>query len=364
MHPPLSSYAGFYDYRHERYEKGNEIRKYAKSVSKAAKTGERTSNVHAAVLQFPNTAGQYTLRKELGAGAFAPVYLVENSLPQEEGDDEDEDAGAGVAMGKGRFAVSHQRRSALEALKMEDPPTAWEFHMMRLAHSRLGPQERAAASLSVARELHLYQDECFLFLPYHPHGTLLDVVNLFRAEASGAMDELLAMFFTVELFRTVEALCARQMLHGDLKADNCLVRLDALSSSRAAEQHESQQLSSQWRRDGSGGWAARGVTLIDFGRGIDMRAFTPAVQFIADWKTTARLPARCARAGPGRGRSTTTGWRASCTACSSASTSRRRAATAAAGWARRPPPAAATACARASSATGRRRSGASASTCC
>src|SRR3569833_1354732 len=112
---------------------------------------------------------------------------------------------------------------------METPPAAWEFYMMRLAHARLGPQHRAAASSSPALECHIYQQETFLFLPYYPHGTLLDVVNRFRAEPSGAMDEPLAMFYAIELLRTVEALHAKHLLHGDLKADNCLVRLDPLS---------------------------------------------------------------------------------------------------------------------------------------
>ena len=40
------------------------------------------------------------------------------------------------------------------------------------------------------------------------------------------------------------------------------------------------------RADGRDGWSERGVVLIDFGRGIDMRQFRPDVQFVADWKTT------------------------------------------------------------------------------
>ncbi|KAJ0337142.1 hypothetical protein COL922a_007107 [Colletotrichum nupharicola] len=272
MQPPLSSYPGFYDHRNEKYEKGNDIRKFAKAMSKAAR-GERMSNACALVtVDFPDVSTQYTIRKELGAGAFAPVYLVENSSA----DEEDEDGV--VAMGKGAFAVNH--RTALEALKMELPPSPWEFHMMRLAHTRLGPQHRAAASLSYAHEFHLYQDEGFLFLPFHPHGSLLDVVNFFRAEPSAVMDEQLAMFFTIELFRTVEALHARGVLHGDLKADNCLLRLDGTSTNST--------LDTRYHADGTGGWDARGVTLIDFGRGIDMRNFEPDVGFIADWKTSAQ----------------------------------------------------------------------------
>lgn len=287
MQPPLSSYPGFFDHFDEKYEKGNEIRKFIRATKNTRSSTDKIMNLgHSVVVRFPDVEVEYTVKKELGAGAFAPVYLVENSSP-----DGPEDEEAPVAMGKGTFSVAHNRRSHLEALKMEMPPTPWEFHMMRLSHTRLGPQHRATASLSAALEMHLYQDEGFLLLPFHPYGTLLDVVNLFRAESSGTMDETLAMFFTIELLRTVEALHAKQILHGDLKPDNCLLRLDDLLSSSGSN------LSSQWRADGSGGWAARGVTLIDFGRGIDMRAFVPDVQFIADWKTTAQ---DCAEMREGR----------------------------------------------------------------
>ncbi|KAI0889885.1 Mad3/BUB1 homology region 1-domain-containing protein [Annulohypoxylon maeteangense] len=273
MHAPLTSYPGFYDHRSERCDKGAEVRKFAKAMAKAGgkKDGDKTGTIHSLpVLEFPEIIGEYTIKRELGAGAFAPVYLIENSSPDD--DDADENTPQ-VAMGKGAFATSS--RHTLEALKMEQPPTAWEFHMMRLAATRLGPQHRATASISAAHELHLYQDEGFLILPLHPHGTLLDVVNFFSEANKAPMDESLAMFFSIELLRTVEALHAKQILHGDLKPDNCLLRLDDPTSA----------LASQWRADGSGGWSARGVVLIDFGRGIDMRAFDPDVQFVADWKT-------------------------------------------------------------------------------
>lgn len=276
IQPPLSVYRGFFDHRHEKYERGSEIRKYIKALnSKSRQTGgERGGSLPPQVaIELPDVASTYELQRELGAGAFAPVYLVQNS----HGDVQDEnDENSGAVMGQGTFAVN--RRSALEALKMESPPTPWEFYMMRLAHSRIGSQHRVAESMSYAHELHLYQDEGFLFLPYHPHGTLLDVVNHFHSQPSGVMDEQLAMFFAIELMRTVEGLHAKQIIHGDLKADNCLLRLDALINESP--------LASRWSADGSNGWSSRGVTLIDFGRGIDMKAFVPNVEFFADWKTS------------------------------------------------------------------------------
>jgi checkpoint serine/threonine-protein kinase len=293
--PPLSTYPGFYHHRGEKYARGCEIRKYAKAMSRHSKASsdKATSPPAPVTIEFPDSQSTYMLKRELGSGAFAPVYLVENSAPAgAETDENDENAVA--HMGKGEFAHARHRES-MEALKMEDPPSAWEFFMMRVAHTRLGPHHRATASLTYAHEMHLYQDEAFLFLPFHPYGTLLDVVNLFRGEASGVMDEQLAMFFTIELLRTVEALHAKNIMHGDIKPDNCLLRLDSLATEHRTQ--EPQHLSSQWRADGSDGWDQRGITLIDFGRAIDMRAFMPDVQFIADWKTTAQ---DCAEMREGR----------------------------------------------------------------
>ncbi|KAK5987687.1 Checkpoint serine/threonine-protein kinase bub1 [Cladobotryum mycophilum] len=258
-HPALTAYHGFYDHRLERYERGTEIRRFAKALNKVVRGADKAGPIPTpVVIEFPGCSSTYTVRRELGAGAFAPVYLVENSSPEDPIRGQEN-----VAVGKGAFAVN--QRSTMEALKMENPPTSWEFYMMRVAHSRLGPQHRATSSLSYAHEMHIYQDEAFLFLPFHPHGTLLDVINFFRSEPSGVMDEHLAMFFSIELLRTIEALHSKNVLHGDLKPDNCLLRLDP-----------------------GGGSGSPDTALSNFGRGIDMKAFGPNIEFIADWKTSVQ----------------------------------------------------------------------------
>jgi checkpoint serine/threonine-protein kinase len=271
IHPPLETYDGYFADTEQSYSKGADIRKYTKAVSKMSKNATdktMTNLTMPPTLKFEGSERTYTVKRELGKGAFAPVYLVEGTLPE---DDDDENGPS--QMGKGEYGV---KRQALEAIKMEDPPTPWEFYMMRQSKCRLGVS-RPAESIVSAYEMHVFKDECYLVEEFRDQGTLLDLVNIARAE-NGVMDEQLAMFFTVELFRTVEALHSKGIVHGDLKSDNILVRFDALQ--------RDDPWASEYKRDGSEGWAAKGVALIDFGRGIDMKAFKPDVQFIADWPTT------------------------------------------------------------------------------
>ncbi|KAI9769049.1 MAG: hypothetical protein M1839_003812 [Geoglossum umbratile] len=273
LQPPISSYDGFFDRRDQTSGRSSEIRKFAKIAEKKCGDKTTTSIFMPPILRFEGADREYMIKKELGKGAFAPVYLVENTGMVDDSGDVDEPA----VMGKGKFGLE---RKILEAIKMEDPPTLWEFYIMRQAKRRLGVS-RAAASVIHAYEMHLFADEGFLVEEYRDQGTLLDLVNVAKADTagSGAMDETLVIFFTIELFRTVEVLHTKGILHGDLKADNCLVRFSAVTDG---------EWSPRYRRDGTAGWHKQGLALIDFGRGIDMKLFTPTVQFIADWKAGAQ----------------------------------------------------------------------------
>lgn len=271
IQPPLESYDGYFADTEDDYNKGTEIRKFTKAVFKMSKNANDKTMTNMSMpptLKFPGSDRIYTIKRELGKGAFAPVYLAESEAPEE-----DHDENKPIQMGRGKFGV---KRQALEAIKMEDPPTPWEFYMMRQAIRRLGVS-RPAESIVRAHEMHVFRDECYLVEDFRDQGTLLDLVNIARAE-NGVMDEQLAMFFTIELFRTVEALHSKGIIHGDLKSDNILVRFDSL--------HKDEHWDSQYKLDGCDGWASKGIALIDFGRGIDMKVFKPDVQFIADWPTT------------------------------------------------------------------------------
>ncbi|KAA8909483.1 Mad3/BUB1 homology region 1-domain-containing protein [Sphaerosporella brunnea] len=270
LQPPLTSYDGYYEYPSMASGRAPEIKKFTKATGKRD-AGLIGSIPEAPLLEFVTGQGgsSYTVKRELGKGAYAPVYLVENNTV---GDAEDElDEGA---IDRKHFNQIVRGRKRLEALKMEHPPSAWEFYMLKQAHMRLR-DHRAIESVVQAYEMHHFKDEGFLLIEYRDQGTILDLVNIAKAE-SGVMDELLVMFLSIELLRTIEALHAESLIHGDIKADNCLVRFEPIPDN---------EWLSKYQVDGSGGWSKKGITFIDFGRGIDMKLFRPEVQFIADWKT-------------------------------------------------------------------------------
>ena len=290
--PPIKSYSGYFEDREREFGKEAEIRKFTRSLAKvkSGAAGDRTSmNLsHPPVIDLLGAKRQYTIKRELGKGAYAPVFLVDSTSPDNEDsanslEDSDEQSCSSQSGEGQQLGVIRQ---PLEALKMENPPTAWEFFMLRQTHRRLGVS-RAVESIIHAHEMHLFRDECYLVLQYRNQGTLLDVVNLARSSpdaisgsgsssnGSTGLDEPLALFFVAELLRTVETMHSRGIIHGDIKPDNVLIRLDALPDI---------PWTPQYQRDGRGGWSAKGITLIDFGRAIDTRAFRAGATFVADWE--------------------------------------------------------------------------------
>ncbi|KAM5430274.1 protein kinase [Microsporum canis] len=311
IHPPLRAYPGYHDHTAQVGGNAAEIKKYLKTLAKPSKAngGEKQFTIPP-IICLSGASRSYAVKRELGEGGFAPVYLAESvDSPDTFSDSEQENLppnkSSSWACGN-RSVLRDIERKPLEALKVEsDPPSAWEFYMLQTARNRIensSHYRRAKDSIVQCHEMHLFKDESILVEDYLNQGTLLDLINI-RTESAGGvapsdqgLEEVVIMFFAVELFRTVEALHSCGILHGDIKADNCLVRLTESTSATAIPSPRSGSLlddddgvrpedgNVEYSPSGLYGWKNKGLTLIDFGRGIDMRVFKPEVQFVADWK--------------------------------------------------------------------------------
>lgn len=214
---------------------------------------------------------KFRVTEKLGEGGFGAVFLAQALSKSEEAIDFDEDEDEGEAK--------------MHALKVVKPRNLWEFHVLRRVHSVL--QLPLTRSIILPLALYAFADESYLLLELCPHGTLLDVVNragpIGVSQQGACLDELLVFFFTVELLRFVEGMHNAGFIHGDLKIDNCLLRIEELPRGIPS-------LSGTYQPCGEGGWEYRGIKVIDFGRTIDMSLFPAGhgQQFIADWPIDER----------------------------------------------------------------------------
>nr|CAG8508929.1 13756_t:CDS:2 [Entrophospora candida] len=144
------------------------------------------------------------------------------------------------------------------ALKIQIPPSSWEFYIIKQLHQRLLSTTAAVTTVnSIIKVFSLcyYKNESYLLTEYCNHGSLLDLINNLKKDNS-QIDEILV--------------------------DNCLLRLESLSSE---DNNNSNKWDSQYNPFGENGWSKKGIKLIDFGRSIDVTLFPPNMKFIADWKT-------------------------------------------------------------------------------
>ena len=225
-----------------------------------------------------NLNGQrFSVSEKLGEGGFGSVFKARDLGVRPSNADEDEENDDDLEDDDDELGTSYV------ALKVVRPRNLWEYHVLRRLHSALPPAERR--SIILPHALYAFKDESFLALNFCAQGTLLSMVNNAAstgvAQQSGSLDELLVVFFTIELLKFVETLHSVGFIHGDLKIDNCLLRLEDVPGGVSA-------WSSSYQPSGDGGWACKGLCIIDFGRAIDTRLFPSGQQYLAEWETDER----------------------------------------------------------------------------
>ncbi|EGV60641.1 protein kinase [Yamadazyma tenuis] len=237
--PPLETYPGYNNTKTHFIEAIRKFRSITDKDTKIVAKGSSGSIV--------NFCGDeiFSLKCELGQGGYGYVYLIENEV------------------------------GMLKALKAETISSNWEFYILNQLHRRLKHDPLVDSRLVNPESLYMYKDESFLILNYLNQGTLLDLVNYYKGEGD-TVEEILCIFFTIELLRVVEQLHRVGVIHGDLKADNCMIDLKntfSMSEHYDNKAHEANE------------WQSPRLVLIDFGRAIDLTLFPEGTEFSSDFRT-------------------------------------------------------------------------------
>lgn len=276
--PPLSALPGLVDHRHISSDRLTALQKHTATKPRRSSAATRMSIAPEPGFALDLAGKEYEVREKIGEGGYGAVFLGVDVAARDALDDADSD----------EEEDEEAQDKCMVAIKVEKPAGVWEAVVLDRVHQRL--DAHLASSIVQSRRLFAFQDESYLLLDFSAQGTLLDVVNKATtmgiapavAGALSTVDELVAVFFTIELLRIVEGLHRANFIHGDLKIDNCMVRLEDLPNSA---------WSAQYSRSGDNGWSRKGVKLIDFGRGIDLTLFPNngvGQTFVADWKVDQR----------------------------------------------------------------------------
>lgn len=204
---------------------------------------------------------EYVLMGLAGSGANAKVYEAEFADVVSGSDENDE--------GFGGLAIKVQTSRLAR----------WEWMVCKRLVGRIDPSH--AEGVVQPSALHLVgggdavrgSDAAVgvLIMPFGDHGTLQDVLNSYL-RVGKQMDELLVMYYAIELLRVVESLHLAGVIHADIKPDNLLVRNGGDDWC-------------DWTAVRPGSWKQKGLSLIDFGLAVDLGMYDWRTVFVGDCGT-------------------------------------------------------------------------------
>ncbi|KAK3251841.1 hypothetical protein CYMTET_38834 [Cymbomonas tetramitiformis] len=196
----------------------------------------------------------YLLKGCLGSGAYAQVYEAYPLMPDQDEDMADDDGN-------------------VFALKVQSPACPWEYCVLNRLQSRLPEDDERSAMFLSAHRVHVYPSHSMLLCDFAEHGSLQGAINAYLSKGLH-MDEVVVMYYTIEMLHMMEAMHACGIVHADFKPDNLMLRNGGTEWEEWAP----------WR---PGSWKEKGLMLIDFGKAIDTRSFPDEARFVGDSLTDA-----------------------------------------------------------------------------
>ncbi|XP_050431084.1 mitotic checkpoint serine/threonine-protein kinase BUB1 beta-like [Adelges cooleyi] len=168
-------------------------------------------------------------------------------------------------LGKGTYARVVKARpegegAAERALKLQKPACAWEWYIGKEIQHRLTESDKIAYFVNMDY-IYMFNNGSIISMEYAMHGTLLSVILAYKQAMYRPIPVTVAALFASQITSAVKYLHQCQIIHGDLKPDNVVVKSLPNSSMRPC------------------------VQLIDFGRSIDMTLLPAGTTFTYAVKT-------------------------------------------------------------------------------
>lgn len=252
--------------------------------------------VSGAEIPLIGTSETLVLERKLGEGGYGVVWLAScvdaTAVQSDDSDDDFSSSQFSLRLDRDpRDKKAKRSKGSLRAVKLSNSKSriinlTYEQCLLRTARTRLAAAgSNALASLITTYDCRVYADTAILRMDFIAGGSLLDIVNVamtadpLMAHAStgqsAGMEEIVAVFYAIEVLKTVDALHSVDVVHGDIKPENFLARWsrggrqndDTVSSIRAVPD----EWTSFYDPSGDGGWGDRGLFIVDFGRALDLR---------------------------------------------------------------------------------------------
>ncbi|SGZ40961.1 uncharacterized protein HGUI_03161 [Hanseniaspora guilliermondii] len=195
-------------------EKDHKLFTTLNRLLKMKKSSSKKKNFTAMDVMLDNR--KYTIFERLGAGGFGVVYLAAD------------------------FKKSTNIKS-YKAIKIQENNSDWEFYINKVISYRLDKlidsepisqktkciYYQCAKSLVKLEKNISFGDHSIIIMDFVSSGTLLELSNFVKKDKNGLFNEqsrdIIATFFTLELMKIINCLHKVGIIHGDLKADNCMI---------------------------------------------------------------------------------------------------------------------------------------------